>query len=195
VAYYYSGNWLNYTRTFPAGTYNIWGRLGAGGGAFSGCTLSMVTNGWGTSNQLTTVLGTFSDPSPSGWQSYHWIQLLDTNSNPVYVTLNGQATLRLTAPTNATSAGSGLNPLFFLLAPATPPAAAVTFSISAADVGGSLQISIPTQSGHSYTVWYSASVSAPSWSQVGGSISGDGTVHTVNETIGVSPGFFKVKAQ
>ena len=60
IAYFYATNWLNYTRTYPAGTFNIWGRLGAGGGAFTGCTLSMVTNGWGTSNQLTTVLGSFS---------------------------------------------------------------------------------------------------------------------------------------
>ena len=193
IAYFYATNWLNYTRTFPTGTFNVWGRLGAGGGVFSGCTLSMVTNGWGTSNQLATVLGSFSDPSPAGWQTYHWIELLDTNNNPVYVTLNGQATLRLTAPTNATASGNGLNPLFFMLAPATPPAA--EFSISAASVGGGLQISIRTQLGHSYTVWYSASLAPASWSRVGGSITGDGSTHTVNESFNGHAGFYRVQAQ
>jgi hypothetical protein len=193
VGYFYTNNWLNYTRTYPSGTFNVWGRLGAGGGAFSGCTLSMVTSGAGTSNQTTQVLGTFSDAAPSGWQVYHWIPLLDTNGNQVYVQLSGKATLRLTAPANAGPGGAGLNPLFIMLAPAIPPVTA--FSISAKMAGANVQISIPTQTGHSYTIWYSGSLSPASWGQVGGSITGDGNVHVVNQTPVGDTGFYQVRAQ
>jgi hypothetical protein len=190
IGFFYAYDWLNYTRVFPAGTYNVWGRLAAGAGAFDGCTLSMVTSGVGTSNQVTQVLGSFSDPNPAGWQSYHWIQLSDTNGNPVYLQLNGQATLRLTAPTNAASSGNGLNPLFFMLTPAVQP---VTFNISAIANGNSLQISIPTHSGNSYQIYSATSLSGP-WTPLGGSIPGDGTVHIVPESETGAQNFYRVQA-
>jgi hypothetical protein len=193
VGYFYAGNWLNYTHTYPSGTFSIWGRLAAGGGAFSGCTLSQITSGVGTSNQTTQVLGTFSDPNPAGWQTYHWIQLLDTNSNPAYVQLNGKATLRLTAPGTASPGGGALNPLYFMLVPAVSPAS--PFSISASLLGGNIQISIPTQAGHSYTLWYSPTVSPTSWLQVGSSIPGDGNVHVVPQSLTGRTGFYRVIAQ
>ncbi len=193
VGYFYTNDWLNYTRIYPTGTFNIWGRLAAGAGAFSGCTLSLVTSGVGTSNQTTQVLGTFSDPNPAGWQIYHWIQLEDTNGNPVYVQLNGQETLKLTAPTNATPSGGSLNPLLFMLAPAASPI--TPFNLSAALVGGNIRISIPTQIGHNYTLWYSSSLSSTSWSQVGSAIPGDGTVHIVSQSAAGQQGYYKVIGQ
>jgi len=194
IGYFYATNWLNYTRTYPTGNFNVWGRLAAGAGnAFSGCTLSVVTNGVGTSNQMTSVLGTFSDPSPAGYQVYHWITLVDTNGNNVVVQLGGQATLRLTAPTNSSSSGGSLNPLFFMLVPATAPAS--PFAISASLNGGNIQISIPTQLGHNYTLWYAGSLQAASWTQVGSAITGDGTVHVVNQPVAGNQGFYQVKAQ
>jgi hypothetical protein len=192
VGYFYAGDWLNYTHTYPTGTFNVWGRLGAGGGAFSGCTLSLVTSGVGTSNQTTQVLGTFSDANPAGWQIYHWIELVDTNNNPVYLQLSGKETLRLTAPTNATSAGNGLNPLFFMLAPATAPAS--PFSISASLSGTSIVIHIPTQSGHNYTLWHAATLTG-TWTQVGSIITGNGSVQTVPEPASSAQGFYEVTAQ
>ena len=193
VGYFYTNDWLNYTRIYPTGTFNVWGRLAAGNGAFSGCTLSLVTSGVGTSNQTTQVLGNFSDANPAGWQAYHWIQLEDTNGNPIYVQLNGQATLKLTAPTNATPNGGSLNPLLFMLAPATPPLSA--FNISASLVGGNIQISIPTQIGHNYTVWSSSSLSPASWTQVGSTITGDGTVHVVNRSATGQQAYYRVLGQ
>jgi hypothetical protein len=196
VGYFYATNWLNYTRTYPTGTFNVWGRLADGGTAFSGCTLSQVTSGVGTSNQTTQVLGTFADSNPAGWQTYHWIPLLDTNGNSVYLTLNGKATLRLSAPAGATSAGDSLNPLFFMLVPAVAPASA--FDISALISGSNIQISIPTQNGHNYTVWYANSVTNPlvSWTQVGGTITGNGSVQVVSQSVtGNTQGFYQVKAQ
>jgi hypothetical protein len=191
IGYFYANDWLNYTRTYPTGTFNVWGRLADGGTAFNGCTLSLVTSGVGTSNQTTQVLGSFSDSSPAGWQTYHWIPLLDTNGNNVVVQLGGKATLRLTAPTNASPSGGGLNPLFFMLAPAPLQ----SFNISAALVGGNIQISIPTQAGHNFTLWHAGGLPAASWTQVGGTIVGDGTVHVVSQSLTNNQGYYHVIAQ
>jgi hypothetical protein len=177
VAYFYAGDWLNYTRTYPTGTYNVWGRLAAGGGAFTNCTLSLVTSGVGTSNQTTQVLGAFSDPAPAGWQSYHWVELSDPNNNPVYVQLGGVETLKLTAPTNSTSTGNGLNSLFFMLTPAVAP-----FSISATASAGTISIKFQTEIGHTYTVLYSSSLNPANWQTLDSSIAGDGTIKTVNDS-------------
>src|ERR1035437_2365346 len=59
VGYWSSAEWQNYTRTFPAGKYNIYGRLAAGAGS-AVVTVAHVTSGQGTSSQTTTNLGTFS---------------------------------------------------------------------------------------------------------------------------------------
>jgi hypothetical protein len=195
VAYFYGTNWLNYTRIYPSNNFNVWGRL-ASASAFSGFTLSQVTSGVGTSNQTTQVLGSFANSSAAGNQTYHWVPLLDTNGNMVIVPLNGKATLRVTAPASSTSAGGYMNSLFYMLTPATAPASA--FSVSAVISGTNIQISIPTQSGHNYTVWYANSVTNPlsSWTQVGGTITGDGSVHVVSQSVtGNTQGFYRVEAQ
>jgi hypothetical protein len=100
--------------------------------------------------------------------------------------------LRLTAPATATSGGNALNPLFFMLAPAVQPA--LVFNISASLVGGSIQISIPTQSGHNYTLWHAATLTS-AWTQVGGSITGNGSVQTIPEPASSAQGFYRVQAQ
>ena len=55
IGWFNAGDWLNYTRTYPAGKFNVWGRLAGGAGAFSGTTLGLVTSGVGTSNQTVQV--------------------------------------------------------------------------------------------------------------------------------------------
>jgi hypothetical protein len=191
IGYFYATNWLNYTRTYPSGAFKVWGRLASGDGSFSGCTLSEVTNGVGTFNQGTQVLGTFSDASAAGWQTYHWIPLLDTNGNSVVVRLNGLATLQLGAPANATPSGDGLNPLFFMLA---PEQAAPAFAISATYSAGNVQVSIPTQIGYNYTLWHSGSLNPANWTQVSGLITGDGSVDIVTQST-ASQGYYRVTAQ
>jgi hypothetical protein len=191
IGYFYSPNWLNYTRTYPTGSFRVLGRL-ASGSAYSGATLSMVTSGVGTSNQTTAVLGTFSNSSAAGYQSYNWVPLLDTNGNNVVVQLGGVATLRLTAPTNATPSGGALNPLFFMLAPATP---ASSFTVSASLNLGNIQVSIPTQIGYNYTLWQTTSLAPASWTPVSSAITGDGGVHVVTEPATGQPEYYKVLAQ
>jgi hypothetical protein len=118
VGYIAAGNWFNYTRHYPAGTYNILGRLASGAGAYS-LVLGQVTAGVGTTNQTVTPLGTFTSAIGLGWQAWQWIPLQDANNNNVYVTLTGQAT------TFRATAGSGINMEYFMLVPATAPPAVI----------------------------------------------------------------------
>ncbi|HSY19231.1 MAG TPA: hypothetical protein VK815_12890 [Candidatus Acidoferrales bacterium] len=179
------GDWVNYTRTYPANKYNVWGRLAGGAGAFSGTTLSLVTSGVGTSNQTTQVLGSFADPGAAGWQTWHWIPLLDTNGNQAVVQLGGQATLRLTS-------GNNLNSEFFMLTPATTPA---PFNVTLSPSAGQIQMSFPTQISHNYTVWVTSSLSPANWTQVGSKIVGDGLVHVVPQSLTGNQGFYRVVSQ
>ena len=64
VGFNSGGNWGNYTRNFPAGTYNIYLRGSDGISAVSdNASLSLVTGGQTTTNQTTSRLGTFSVPA------------------------------------------------------------------------------------------------------------------------------------
>lgn len=177
VGYIAAGNWFNYTRDYPAGSYNVWGRLASGAGAYS-LALGQVTAGVGTTNQTVTPLGTFTSTTGLGWQGWQWITLEDANTNPVVVTLSGHAT------TFRATAGTGLNMEYFMLVPA-PPKVTLTASYAA----GQFSVSFPTQTGYTYQVQYRSSLTASSWSSVGLSIPGDGTVHNVTES---SPGFYRV---
>jgi hypothetical protein len=183
LGWFNSGFWVNYTRTYPTNTYNVWARLAGGAGAFSGTTLSMVTSGVGTSNQTTQVLGSFADPNAAGWQTWHWIPLLDSQGNKVAVTLGGKATLRLTS-------GNNLNAECLMLA--TAPL--LPFPATAQVVGANIQISFPTLSGHSYKL-YNAPTLTGTWTQVGGTVPGDGTVHMIPQPVSGVQGYYQVRAQ
>jgi hypothetical protein len=121
IGYYDQYNWLNFTRTYPTGKFNVWGRLAGGAGPFSGTALSIVTSGVGTANQTSNVLGTFSDPNAAGWEAYHWVPMLDTGGNTAVVDLGGKATLKLTS-------GNNLNVGFFMLVPAVPSVVPILIS-------------------------------------------------------------------
>jgi len=61
-------NWMNYTRTFPAGDYNVYLRFADGGGTLA-ASLDQVTSGWGTTSQTITNLGTFNMVNSGGWDN------------------------------------------------------------------------------------------------------------------------------
>ena len=102
-----SGEWQNYTKTFPAGNYNVYARLSTS----SGSTINMdqVTAGQGTANQTLSRLGSFTY---TGNSSFQWVPLLQNGSLAV-VNLLGQKTVRATS-------GGGANANFYMLVPANP---------------------------------------------------------------------------
>jgi hypothetical protein len=110
IGYWENTEWVNYTRTYPAGKYNVYARVSAGQGAAS-IALGQVTSGVGTSSQTVSPLGTFTS-SGSSWNSYFYVPLRDTAGNLVVLNLDGTVkTLRATA-------GSGNNVNFYMLAAA-----------------------------------------------------------------------------
>ena len=185
VGWWNPGEWLNYTRTFPTNTYNVYGRL-ASGGAYSGDSLSLVTSGVGTPTQTTMLLGTFSDPNANGWGNWHWVPLLNTNGQLAVVSLGGVETLQ------AQTGLAGLNANYYMLVPAVVAPQAVHLSVSR--TGSTISIQFPTQSGFSYTVLYSGSLNPANWLTLT-TISGDGTVKTATDTMGSSPRFYRVSFQ
>ena len=107
--------WLNYTRTFPAGNYNIYGRFAYGLIGDSFRTSVDKVQGATTQDQTTTPLGVFLGGPGRGWQSYDFVPLTDAQGNLRTVSLNGVETLRVTA-----SAG-GYNANFYIFVPSQRP--------------------------------------------------------------------------
>ncbi|HUD47340.1 MAG TPA: hypothetical protein VMR33_10940 [Candidatus Baltobacteraceae bacterium] len=186
-----TGDWENYTRTYPTGNFYVYGRIAGGAtanGAFepwSGEQLDLVTSGVGTPSQTTNILGTFSDQTPAGYQAWHWVPLRDTSSNMVVVSLAGKTTLQIVC------GGPGVNEEFYMLVPA--PAQSPQPLLGASLVDGQLNISIPTQTGYSYQVYFSPSLSPASWTATGSPITGDGTTHVVVETMTGQQGYYEVR--
>jgi hypothetical protein len=165
VGYTAAGDWWNYTRTYPAGKYNVYLRAARGTGGTAGMGMREVTGGWGTSGQTTVTLGSFALPATGAWQTYTWVPLLDGSGNLSVVTMNGSTnTLRLT------DGGGNLN--FLLLAPAV--------ALSAAPSGGNINLSFGTQSGFNYTVVYKNSLTDSTWSTLS-TVPGDGASHTISD--------------
>jgi hypothetical protein len=94
-----NGHWYNYTRTFPAGSYNVYAALSHGDSPAStnviGGSLQLVTAGQTSTNQTLTQLGTFSGPRTGGWGANRLIPLMSGGS-VASVPLSGQQTIRFT---------------------------------------------------------------------------------------------------
>jgi len=120
LGYFIIGEWVNYTRTFPAGTYNVYGRFAAGGGA-SDLSLGAVTNGAGTSSQIVQPLGNSVVAGTGGWGTYAFTPLTDQFGNLAQVSLNGKTTLQLQR-----TSGADANVGFFMLLPAATTLPTIT---------------------------------------------------------------------
>jgi len=114
-------DWQNYTRTVPAGDYNIYGALSYdnfGGAHRLNGEMQVVTGGLGTTNQTFQSLGTFDAPGTGGWGVNALVPLMDASGNIAKVTSDGKPhTLHYLAHSADTD--------YFLLVPAsgtvTPP--------------------------------------------------------------------------
>ena len=90
-----AGNWFNYTRNFPAGTYNVYGRL-ASGGADEHARLDLVTSGATTPSQGLVKLGSFDAPATGSYNAFGFVPLKIDSGQLAVVNLNGLQTLRFT---------------------------------------------------------------------------------------------------
>jgi hypothetical protein len=180
--YLTNGGWINYTRTYPTGSFYIYGRLSAGNGAFN-MTCSLVTSGAGTDTQTTEYLGTFRGTGTS-YNTWQYVPLVDTNSGqPVAVSLGGVETLQMTGDYVE-------NANFFMLVPALPGASSLTATIS----GNNVLLSFPTQSGTKYTIYYKDNVGDATWTPLGAAVSGDGTVQSVPDDLSQTTRFYRLAA-
>jgi len=66
--------------------------------------------------------------------------------------------------------------------------------LKVAVASGNLQISIPTQNGYNYQLQYTTSLTNPTWTPLGGLISGDGAVHSVADPL-AGTRFYRVLVQ
>ena len=123
IGFFGSGSWVNFTRHYPAGVYNVIGRF-AEGASPTHAVLSILTSGYGTANQTSNFLGTFN-VSLSGWSSWEWAPLVDNGGNLVQVTLNGsQQTLKLGG--SASQNDPEVNVNFLMLVPANTNVPSIT---------------------------------------------------------------------
>jgi hypothetical protein len=185
------GDFANYTRHYPAGSYNVYARFKNGGSATTQETLWEVTGAWGTTNQQTEFIGAWSLPS-EGWGAWYWATLMTTNTipEPAVVTFNG-STNTLQLGSSLAQDGQNCNVGFFMLVPATPTGLTLTASLSA----GNISISFPTTTGKNYQVVYKNNLNASSWTTVGAPLVGNNAVQSVQYSTTGAQGYYSVQIQ
>ncbi|HEX7653503.1 MAG TPA: hypothetical protein VF607_08355, partial [Verrucomicrobiae bacterium] len=137
VGYVADGDWFNYTRDIPAGTYNIYARLASGAGGPNTVQLDDYTTG------SPNTLGTFTVAN-TGWGTYAYYKLTDVDGNLLSFNLSGKKTFRASLVTG------GANFNFFMLvpaAPAVPTFTGITPTNSAMFYNGSLTFTANSSGG------------------------------------------------
>jgi len=92
-----AGDWFNYTRTFPANTYEVWAALSHDPTDGLRGSLSLVTGGVGTPNQTAVTLGRFNAPTSGAWGTDNLVQMKDNSGNALAISLSGVQTVRFNA--------------------------------------------------------------------------------------------------
>ncbi len=187
MGYYSDGAWANYTRTYPAGSYNIYGRMATASATGTDATLALVTDGWGTSSQTTNILGAFAIPNTGGWETYAFVPLRDSSGNVATITLNGSTnTLQLGRPVDS-PASADVNVNFLMLVP--------VLQTSVAQVGNNVVVKFPTTTGFKYQLQYKTNLTDPTWLPVGSPVPGNNGTQTVSDAINLGPRFYRVQVQ
>jgi hypothetical protein len=188
VGWFTAGEWLNFSRHYPAGQYYVYGRFARGTGTNAAPTLSRVTSGVGTPTQTTIDLGTFPVVS-HGWGTFIYSQLKNAEGQPVVLSPDGSLmTLRLTSAGPETSTEANVN--FLILVPVPHPV-----TLHAALTGGNVVLSFATEVGISYQVQYKDNLSDSGWSDLGISVIGNGTVQSVTQAANASPRVYRLQIQ
>ena len=115
IAYNNTGNWFNYTRSYPTGNYLVYLRYN-NPNAGNIESLNLLTSGQGTPTQTTTNLGVFIGANTGA--GYAWVPLTDTFGNKAIVNLPaGQNTLQLLSG-NGAGIGGIANFVDYIFVPA-----------------------------------------------------------------------------
>ncbi len=117
------GFWQEYTRTWPSGTFNLYGRMASGANAGTWySSWSTVQTAWGTTNQVTQHVGSFAVPTSGGYSAYIYTPLIDRFGNYAQLTLGGTNTFRATElvfnqteTRNPANTQGGININFYML--------------------------------------------------------------------------------
>jgi hypothetical protein len=90
------GDWFNFTRTFPAGNYNVWAALSFDGRDASQLAgrLELVTSNPAQPDQTLEVLGTFDQPGSGGWGANNLVPMKDAGGEMAIVQMGGTQTVR-----------------------------------------------------------------------------------------------------
>lgn len=95
-----SGDWGNYTRTFPATPtkYTVFAAQSYDGRSAGqlNSSIALVTSGVGTTTQTTEPIGKFDAPGSAGWSQNSLVPLTDDTGAAKQVTLSGTQTIRWT---------------------------------------------------------------------------------------------------
>lgn len=108
-----ANEWVNYTRTYPTGTYNIYARVASAAAMTS--QLDLVDDAT-TTNQNLTKIGRFV--RPGGTAGYEFVPLTDdSGATPIVVELTS------TSPTTIRSSAisAGYTPNYYMLVPTAAP--------------------------------------------------------------------------
>jgi hypothetical protein len=179
LTFFAGGDWVNYTRAYPAGTYYVYGRF-SGGGPFT-MYLDQVVSGVGTTTQITKRLGQWSAVGKD-YVTYDWVPLTDSGqSAPVAVKLSGLSTLRITTD-------GFCNPNYFMLVPANG------ISLTASRSSNNIVVSFPTQIGVNYRVFYRTALAPTNTWTLLTTLLGNGSVKSVVDPSSGSQRYYKVVA-
>lgn len=179
LTFFAGGDWINYTRVYPAGSYYVYGRF-SGGGPFT-MYLDQVISGASTTSQVTRRLGQWSAVGKD-YVTYDWVPLTDSGQvAPVAIKLNGLSTLRITTD-------GFCNPNYFMLVPANG------ISLTASRSGNNILVSFPTQTGVNYRVFYRTDLSATNNWVLLTSVLGNGSVKSATDSLAAGQRFYKVVA-
>jgi hypothetical protein len=178
LTFFAGGDWVNYTRAYPAGSFLVYGRF-SGGGPFT-MYLDQVTSGAGTLNQVTKRLGQWSAVGKD-YNTFDWVPLTDGGLvAATIVKLNGPRTLRITTD-------GFCNPNYIMFVPANG------ISLTASRSNNNIVVSFPTQTGVNYRVFYRTNLSTGNWTLLS-SVPGNGAVKSVTDPSTGAQRFYKVAA-
>lgn len=122
-----NGEWYNYSRDLPAGSYQVFARVGA----TAAYNLQLGAVSGSSSNQQVLAVGSFTGGSTGAAETYALAPLKDTQGNPLILSFNGKQTLRVTA----VAAPARFNYLFFVPSTATNLAAVTVMEPANGSIG------------------------------------------------------------